>query len=118
MYKGRFIDMNYMTSLSDGDHQFMREMIETFLRDAPGITEKMVMHAKNSEWKQVGELAHKFKTSLMFMGIESLHDTIRKIENMAGDDNDKGTLPALVKQVYDTCNNAIAELKEFLASLG
>ncbi len=117
MYKGQYIDMSYMASLSDGDHQFMRDMIETFLRDAPVITEKMTIHSNHEEWKPVGDLAHKFKTSLMFMGINSLHDTIRKIENSAHNDENKDHIPAMVEQVNDTCKHAITELKDFLEQL-
>lgn len=117
MFKGEVIDLSYMSNLCDGDKQFMKEMIETFLRDTPIILEKMNTYTEHGERIPLGELAHKFKTSIMLMGIHSLHDVIREIERSKDNDSDTEVLPALVKKVNDTCNKALVELNDYINTI-
>ena len=114
IFKGNFVDLNYMSSICDGDIQFMIEMVETFLKDAPVITKEMTTLSKNNDWIKVSNLAHKFKTSLMFMGIESLHSVIREIEKNGQEMVNVSSIPPLVDQVSETCIKASQELSGFL----
>ena len=116
MNEGEYFNLNYLASICDSDWQFMKEMIETFLRDAPVIIAGMQEKAGRKEWMQVRESAHKFKTSLMFMGIQSLHVIIREIEQSGLKEPDTGQIPEKIEQVNDICNKARVELRNFLAS--
>ena len=114
--KGEFFDLNYMASICDGDWQFMKEMIETFLKDAPEIIASMQENAGHQEWKRVSESAHKFKTSLVFMGIQSLHGIIREIEKSGQKSDDTDQIPGKIEQVNEICNKAMTELRSFMES--
>ena len=116
MNKGEYFDLNYMVSICDGDWQFMKEMIETFLNDTPGTITALQEHAHRKEWKQVAETAHKFKTSLMFMGIQSLHGTIREIEKSGKEEIETGHVHEKIIRVDEICKMAMTELRSFLES--
>lgn len=110
MNKGEYFDLNYMTSICEGDWQFMKEMIETFLRDSPEIIGSMKRSADKKEWKRVSEYAHKFKSSLMFMGIQSLHSIIREIEVNGREGIDTDRIPEKIERVNEVCGKAMTEL--------
>jgi HPt (histidine-containing phosphotransfer) domain-containing protein len=114
MNKGDYFDLSYMVSICDGDWQFMKEMIETFLRDSPEIIGSMQTHADKKEWRRVGEYAHKFKTSLMFMGIQSLHGVIREIETNGREGIDTEGISGKIDRVNEICSKAIVELRAFI----
>jgi HPt (histidine-containing phosphotransfer) domain-containing protein len=117
MFKGQYIDLQYLHQICEGDKLFMTDMIDTFLNDAPGILAKMKGHVKAGEWKQLGDLAHSFKTSLIFMGIQSLYDTIKSVEFSGRQNQDTGSLPHQVDTINTICEAAIRELSSFRESI-
>jgi HPt (histidine-containing phosphotransfer) domain-containing protein len=117
MFKGEYCDLSYIYSICDDDESFIREMIQTFLSDSPGLTDNMKKFSDLGEWKKVGDLAHKFKTSLMFMGINSLHDSIRKVEFSGRNNIETESIPNLVSEISIISSKAIEELKTCLSGL-
>lgn len=114
MFKGKYIDLSYITEMGEGEDAFVKDMVGTFLKDAPGILIQMNQSARMKDWKKAGVLAHQFKTSLMFMGIQSLFDTIRHIEKSGRGMENHDSIPVWIDEVTVTCREAIRELNDFL----
>ncbi|HLF35261.1 MAG TPA: hypothetical protein VI583_13545 [Cyclobacteriaceae bacterium] len=117
MFKGKYIDLQYLHQICEGDKQFIADMIDTFLKSAPGVLVKMRGHTEAREWKQLGDLAHSFKTSLMFMGIQSLYDAIKIVEYSGRQNQDNGSLSQQVDKIDTICGAAIRELSTFRESM-
>ena len=77
------LDMSYLYEISDNDREFVKDMIDTIVKNTPdGIKEIRVAADKNN-WKEVGRLVHKFKPSLLLLNIDSVSKHIRVLETNA-----------------------------------
>lgn len=110
MLKGKYIDLNFLNLLSEGNEEFFQDMIETFLNDAPGMIIKMEACLMEKRWNELGNLAHNFKTSLTFMGINELSEMIRDMEHSCRSNRNIDLLPDQVGHIKTICQKAIEEL--------
>ncbi len=108
------IDLTYLRGVCNGDQAFMRDMIETFISNTPVTLEEMQEFAKKSKWQQVGELAHKIKPSITFMGIDALKTRVRELEVFGKEKTNIEKIPPLIEEVSMQLQTAISELKEIL----
>lgn len=77
------VDMNYLTEFSSGDHNFIKEMIEMFLENAPKDTAELQSYFDEGNWEMVYKTAHKLKPNLMMMGMLEQEKEAKNIEIMA-----------------------------------
>ena len=86
-------------------------MITLFLQQTPEILEQMTQYLNEQKWEQLLGIAHKIKSSLDYMGIHSIKETVKTIEKYATEQVNLDLLPDLVAQVNEVCANAITQLK-------
>jgi HPt (histidine-containing phosphotransfer) domain-containing protein len=67
---------------------------------------------QGQNWDSLSKLAHKMKSTIDSMGINSLKDVIRTIEANGKHKNDLDSLPAHVKQVSDVLEQCVVQLKQ------
>lgn len=113
----RITDLSYLASICDDDPVFKQEMIETFLKNTPPMIHEMKDLAKISEWKKVGDIAHKIKPSITFMGIHSAKDLILDLEKNGRQHEETDKIASMVNRFEEICNMAFAELLEELRDL-
>ncbi len=68
----KHIDLSYLESISDGNHEIVRELIEIFLDQIPEFTLGMTRCFETKDWKGLAALAHKAKSSVLSMGMNHL----------------------------------------------
>ena len=68
-------------------------------------------------WNKVGDVAHKLKPSITFMGIESLKPVVKKIEDYGRENYKTDEIPSLVNVLSGQCQSAFKELKQALNNL-
>jgi CheY-like chemotaxis protein len=108
----RLTDLSYLKDISGNDTSFMFEMIETFVEKTPKMLHDMELASSAKNWNDLGSLAHKLKPSVTFMGINSLKELVKEIEDKSRSNTQTSTLPGLVSKFSPTCKDAIAELEE------
>jgi len=107
----RITDLSYLVSLCGDDDDFKTEMIETFLKNTPPLINDMKNYLIDSEWKKIGDIAHKMKPSFSFMGIHTAKELILNIERMGRQMEDVASIPSLVLELESICNEAFSELE-------
>ncbi len=115
---GDLTDLNHLNSISNNDSSFVKEMVTTFIEATPDSLAKMESHLEGKDLLSIGQIAHKIKPSLAFMGIESLKTTVLDIELLGKEGKDFEQLSKLVPSFISKVNNAIEELREKLKELG
>lgn len=112
-----YFDLGYLHSVSDNNHEFIQEMIQTFVQSIPPVLKEMDASLSQKEWEKLSRLAHQIKPSFALLGIDSLRKTIFYIEENAHQKTNLSALiPATNKFIQD-CAKVIIELKkEILAS--
>ncbi len=105
-------DLSYLVEISHGDQLFLAKMIALFIEQIPAsIAELNLAYSKNG-LKQVKAMAHKIKSSIDVLGIASLQDTIRAIENFEPEVQEAQQLDNLIKLLNQTVPLVIEALKK------
>jgi HPt (histidine-containing phosphotransfer) domain-containing protein len=66
--------------MTDGDTDMKQTMLEMILEEIPQEVKKMRDCANNSDWKNLNEVSHKFKSTLSYIGSEVMNDANLIIE--------------------------------------
>jgi len=106
-----FANLNYLKTISDGNKEFLQDIVLTFIAQTPPLLTEMEEAVIATNWKLVGDLAHKIKPNLTLLGINQLSDLILSIELDGRANNNTITLPQRVHQFTDACKLAIIELE-------
>lgn len=109
---GRITDLSYLEMVSDGDREFIEQVVESFIENNAQILVSLKEEQAAQNWVKMGQLIHKIKPSLEMVGLTPLKEKIVKAEtNLKEETNIEETLP-LVDEIIVTCRQAIEELKE------
>lgn len=76
----KLYDLALVYGIAGGDEQFVLRMLRLFLDTMPLTLQDMQKETSLENWQQVGKLAHKLKSTVDSMGIVSLKQAIRQIE--------------------------------------
>lgn len=79
---GSIVDFESIREYTEGDDNFMREIVNVFLLEMPGNILGLVELQKNKDWENLGLLAHKCKSSYSMMRILALQDLMGNIESL------------------------------------
>ena len=107
----RITDLSYLVSLCGNDDDFKTEMIETFLKNTPPLINDMKNYLLDSDWKKIGDIAHKMKPSFSFMGIHTAKELILNIERLGRQMEDVASISTMVLELESICNEAFSELE-------
>ena len=116
-HTGQLTNLGYLTSISNNDQSFINEMISTFISSTPDSLESMAKALAMGNLEQVGQIAHKIKPSLAFMGIDSLKDTVKQIEDLGKGGKDPDTLKEVLPSFIEEVHRAIKELEGHVVNL-
>ncbi len=104
-------NLDYLHSISGGDQDFVKDMIVTFIINVPEEINKIKNWVTIENWQKVGEDAHRFASSLLFLGLDELKDMATQIEEMGLNQTDVHHISALLDQLEKGCYQIIKELK-------
>jgi|GEM_PF-153477 len=107
----RSSDLSYLQKISEGNGDFVKTMIRTFLEQIPAMLEDMERSLQEKNWPALSGGAHKLRSSVEFMGIHSIEQTVREIEQNARAGVKLNELPEMVAQVQNACGRAMEELR-------
>jgi len=109
---GRITDLSYLEMVSDGDKDFIHQVVESFIENNAQIIVSLREEQDAGNWIKMGQLIHKIKPSLEMVGLTPLKEKIVQAENnLKNETNIEETIP-LVDEIIINCQQAIEELKE------
>jgi HPt (histidine-containing phosphotransfer) domain-containing protein len=109
--RNKLYDLNMIRSVSGGDEAFIKKMILLFIETVPQNVQELVDATGSKNWEQVAKLAHKLKSTIDSMGIRSLHDQIRKVEQQAKKLENLDQMPSMVHHMATVVSQCIQQLK-------
>jgi CheY-like chemotaxis protein/HPt (histidine-containing phosphotransfer) domain-containing protein len=101
--------------LSGGDEGFIRQMVELFIDTMPASMVEFQTTVDQQQWDAMGKLAHKLKSTTGSMGMDSIKDEIRAVEQNCKKSENLEQTPALVQKVIVVINQTVAQLKRDFA---
>lgn len=109
----RLTDLSSLRKMSNNDEQFVKDMIKTFVVNTPDILNDLAQAKQEENWRMVSDMAHKLKSNLAFMGIDSLRALVLDIENSGKEEKNRNELPDKVDLLVAKVNQAIDELDRY-----
>jgi len=73
-------NLSVIELMGDNDPEFINTLISVFIESIPSDLENINTAADNHDWTQVSFMAHKIKSTIDNLGIETLKNIIRMLE--------------------------------------
>lgn len=93
------LDLSYLEEIANGNTEFIVEMIDLFLQQAPEILGQIHEKISKKEWNAAGSLAHKLKPTFAMIGIHKGKELSERIEKNSRGGIDLSGLGVLVDEL-------------------
>ncbi len=112
------INLSYLKQISDGNDEFIIEMIEIFLNKTPLALEEMNEHFKQRNWEELRQIAHRIKPSFTYIGLHDIQKALGEIERLTLDTPEEPkNVDVLLTQVQNVSNSIFSQLRYELESM-
>ncbi len=108
--QGRVTDMSYLKTFCEGDGKKMQKYIGMFLQSAPVLLEKVNTAIAASDFEEVANQLHGFKTKFIMMGMKNTGMLSLLLEQKYRSESRPGTSHAEIKILLADVERAIIEL--------
>ena len=112
MPQSRLTNLDYLKEITGGEPEIMQEFIQMFFDQLTEFREGMTGHLANQKWKELGELAHKAKSSVMTFGMNDLGHRVKELQLKTQKLEDIESYPEYVDEFMNEIAQAEVELKE------
>ena len=105
-------NLSALGSISNNDPVFIKTLINLFCESIPVDVKVLNQSFADKDWKQLAFVAHKLKSTIDTLSVESLKQTIRELEVADLKDNlSDAVIHSHIEQVTKVLNEVILELK-------
>lgn len=109
--KYKYIDPTHLNSVTDGDEKFKQELISVFIQQLPTLLVGLEKALDEKNYQQLSAIAHKTKSSVALMGIESLRADMAELELQAKNGNDEELFKKIVTNFISVSTDVLAEIE-------
>lgn len=106
------IDLSYLNDIADGNAEFIIDMIDIFMEQTPIYFDQLCKAIEEKDWKVTGDVAHKIKPTLAFMGVEAAKEQMAEIERKARNLDHTEEIEEQVSQLKISCESLYAGLQK------
>jgi HPt (histidine-containing phosphotransfer) domain-containing protein len=110
----KYINTEYLDSVSGGDQGVILEIIEMFREQAAEMHSEMVALLAKKNYHNLGLLAHKAKSSVAIMGMADLAMMLKTFELQAKEGAEAGKYESYVSRFRDDTAEALIELDDLV----
>lgn len=107
------IDLSSLKELSNGDANFVNDMVQTFLQTTENGLKEMTLYEQEDDYFMVGEMAHKIASPCKHLGAEKLYNLLKRMEDIGRNDK-KEDLKPLINNAKEAFEEIKKELKNEL----
>lgn len=107
----KLYNLSYLEEISNGDNNFIKEMLNDFISNTPESIEEIEKLASFKEWDNLYKSVHKFIPSFDFIGAETIVNDLKNLEDYSKTKLNLEKIPNLISNIKDFCNKVIKEIK-------
>ncbi len=111
------IDMSYLNEIADGNAEFIIDMIDIFVEQTPGYFDQLAKAIHEKDWKTTGDVAHKIKPTLTFMGAAEAKEQMAEIEHNARTLERLEEIEEKFNNLRESCNSLYSSLENIKQNL-
>ncbi len=112
-----YINLDYLELMADGDISMKKILLDMLLEELPTELQKMESFLQVQQWKELGDVSHKMKSTLAYVGNDAMTIANKTIETLCKSGEDLGDLPSLVVDLQNTFRKVLPELQAENAQL-
>lgn len=117
MSQTRYTNLSYLNEITGGESEMTKEFILLFLDQIVEFKDEMNTYLAEKRWKELGEIAHKAKSSVMTFGMNDLGFQLKELQLKTQRLEDIESYPLYVTQFIHLVDAAENELKEDMSKL-
>jgi len=110
----KFINTEYLDSVSGGDPEIICELVNLFKEQSVEISEEMKSLFDARNYKLLGLLAHKAKSSVSIMGMDDLAVMLKTFEIQAREEKESHLYESYIIRFSAETKAAIVELEDLV----
>jgi len=111
----KLINLEYLESVTGGEISIVTEFVNMFKEQVVEFQTEMKSLYSEREYKQLGLLAHKAKSSMAIMGMAELADMLKTFELSAKASQNTEMYETYINKFCDDTDAAILELDDYLS---
>jgi HPt (histidine-containing phosphotransfer) domain-containing protein len=111
------LDLTYLNTISEGDKEFINDILNTFLEEMPKDMEQMSKAIELNDNVLVGKMAHKVKATLHLLGLEELKSLALKIEQTAKENQEHPEIQHWAKNLIISMDKVYPNIQTALQPL-
>ena len=106
-------DLNYLSSICNGDQDTIIEMIELFSSQIRDMAMEMQLAEEKSDYNSLSKIAHKAKSTVAIMGMKPLSSKLQELELMIKEELHTESYKDYIDFFIEECKAGIIELNEY-----
>jgi len=113
----KFINTEYLEMVAGGDNELLKELIGMFRDQVAEFNAEMSLLYNEKNYQALGRLAHKAKSSVAIMGMDSLANMLKTFELQAVDGKNPEKYEAYISRFENETQGALDELDNLVKNL-
>lgn len=113
----RFTNLDYLKEITGDEPEVTKEFIQMFFDQLPEFKDGMNNYLAAKKWKELGEIAHKAKSSVMTFGMNDLGLKLKDLQLKTQKLEDIESYPVYVEEFMNTIAEAEIELRDDMNKL-
>jgi len=111
---GKLYNLSKLRDMLDGDENAVITMIKKFIKTTPLFLSELNEYTKSGDFESAKKMLYNVNFSLDILGITSLRDELRHIEQYTTDKNKSEELRSLINKLNAICDKVLYQLEEYL----
>jgi HPt (histidine-containing phosphotransfer) domain-containing protein len=102
----KYINLEYLELMNEGDLEMTNIILNLLINEIPTELTKMTEALESNNWDEMFSLSHKMKSTLSYVGNESIEHSTRHKQNYDLIPDKMNTLNSLCSKVVEELNEA------------
>ena len=107
------LNLDYLHDISSGDMQFVKDLIQIFLKQIPEIIHKLRTKYNQNDLEMLAREAHTAKSSVLIFGMEETGVSLKKLQHMA-ESGEIALIPSTIESVENDLQQISGQLKLYI----
>jgi HPt (histidine-containing phosphotransfer) domain-containing protein len=99
------------------DPELMKEMFLVFKEKYQEYFDLLRIRFNNNDWVGVSEIAHRAKSSVAIMGMESIREAFDKMESITSNGNEMANFETHLNNLHNDVIDAISQIEDYIQQL-
>ena len=112
-----YIKTEYLEMVAGGDSDLLKELVAMFKDQVAEFNHEMKGLFEEKKYKALGNLAHKAKSSVAIMGMDSLANMLKTFELQVTEDKKSDMYESYIQRFENDTKSALKELDSLIKNL-